>query len=527
MASNDDFRDFYKETTLKQGNECSKILAEFTTPTLENHPDIRFVQSGMNHIAVIAPRKDNIYYGFSVAGDPKETDMQMYVKKLIESGVNTALNYGLTPIGFADVIDASRADVDLARLIGNVMAEESYRYKKQLGHKLAVLNGEYAHLKGVVTSDANMNLAMVCRVTDPIKVIQKQEFHSIIPDQLVGFNPRGDFIYANSDGVGTKHLLYSLAELLGEFGYQEHMAVIDGIEMQRADLVKINANAKMTINTLEHNGSLSVEKAQRFKKLAKQIMAQDGGISIINYHDVGNNLRGYDDDMSATNFSGSSLSTISERNLSHLPKPVPGNYVMSFRAASASNPDELGPDGWRSNGISSLREIPFNKLGKDWYKTPEGKEILKYAITPSDNFYTIFKRLFDEDVISAGVHLSGGSYNEKLARYLAKENLFLSLTADQSDKYPLWPVSDIVKKVIDMSGMPPSSFYNKWVMSNPGFVFTDYPEAVTDIAKKYGYLTRKVGIVKAAIEAKDGRPAIRPGVSIRTYTGEDIFFDGT
>jgi len=516
MANTSGFNDWYKETTLKKGNECSRILAQLTAPSLENHPDVKFVKSGMNHIAVLMPRKDHVYYAFSVAGDPLEKDMQMYVKKLIERGVNSSLALGLTPLGFADVIDTSRSDPELARLIGNVMAEECHKYEKKFNHGFGVFNGEYADLGDRVTVDANMNITMICCVEDKdwSKFDKNRLFKHLGSNNIIGFIPGDDnLIYTNSDGVGTKHILYDILDLLRSDmsrNYSGDLAVYDNHGMQLDDLVKLNARAIITSNTLEHNGMLTYEQGLAFQSRAASIMSEFNGIGMINIHDVGDRLRPYKPGMSACNLSGSAVSLISKKNLDHLPTPVEGNYLVALRKA-ASNVKELpSRDGPRSNGISLLRRIPKDAFGEDWYLTPEGREILEFATTPSDIFYPLFKEVLDEGVATSVFHLSGGAYNEKLARPLTKEGLHVKLDN-------LWPVSDIVRKVIEISGMPPSSFYNKWVMSNPGFISTDYPATVSDVARKHGYVMRVVG----RLEKSD-----KPGVSLKAYTGEDIYFDG-
>jgi len=497
MTNTADFNDWYNDITIVKGDECSRILAETTASTLQNHPDVVFVRSGMNHIAVLKPREDNLYAVFSIGGPVEEKDMQMYVKKMIETGVNTSLDRGLIPLGFADVIDASKSD------------PEFHKYKKKLGHKLAVLNGEYADLGDRVTVDANMNITMVCCAKNGQAEKICESGASTLVSGITRFNPGKDFIYTNSDGVGTKHILYELAG-------QEHLSVTDSMAMKLDDLVKINARAIITSDVLEHNGLLSYEKEELFRGLAIRLMSPYG-IGMINAHDVGDRLKPYKPGMIACNLSGSAISLISEDKLSNFPKPVAGNYLISIRKAKDSSLELLGPDGWRSNGITLLRTIPKDAFGEDWYLTPEGKEILKFATTPSDIFYPIFKQVLDEGAASSVLHLSGGSYNGKLAGLLAKEGLHVTLTANPLAEEHLWPVSDIVKKVIELSGMPPTSFYNKWVMSNPGFIFTDYPATAMHVAETHGYLS---GVVDR-LEKSD-----KPGVSLEAYNGEKIYFDG-
>lgn len=507
-----DFNDWYNENTILKGDECSRILAQKTAPTLQNHPDVVFVKSGMNHIAVISPRKNHNYFAFSYGGPSDETDMKTYVDLLVQKGIIIAKDMGLIPIGFADVIDASRSDPALAAMIGDVLAEESMTYKKRFGHSLAILNGEYADLGERVNADANMNLTMICCSKEkflgvPITASRDTIFNP--RDNIKGmiFNPDGNFIYLNSDGVGTKHILYELAGL-------DVLAVKDSAAMKLDDLVKINATAIMLSDVLEHNGFFNKLQEIQFSSYASQIFSTNVssryGCGLINVHNVGDRLRPYKDGMVACNLSGSAVSLISEKNLNNLPVPREGDYLLSIRNAKIPNNDVLEQDGPRSNGISLLRRIPRDKFGEEWYKTDEGKEILNFATTPSDIFYPVFRDLLNKGLASSVFHLSGGAYNGKLARPLAKERIHVTLEN-------LWPVSDIVKRLIEISGMPPASFYNKWVMSNPGFISTGSPAEARQRLDKLGYSSTVVG----RLEKSDN-----PGVSMAAYDGTPLYFDG-
>lgn len=486
-----EFDDWYAETTILKGDECSKKLAAATAPTLRNNDNIMFVKSGMNHVAVIKPREDYVYFVTSVAGPADEKDMKTYVKKLIQKGLELSKVAGLTPIGFADVIDASRADPALAELIGAVLAEEATT------NRLAVLNGEYADLGARVTVDANMNLTMISCAK---KGINAAAAIGMLNSPF--FNPKKDeLIYVNSDGVGTKHEFYErLARLTGNY-HALLGAVHDSLAMKLDDLVKINARVVAVSDTVEHNGFIHVNEANMFREyIGKEIGSKFGNIDLV-FHDVGNNVASFEPSSIAYNMSGSSVSLINEQNLLNLPVPRAGNYLLAIVGQE---------DSPRSNGISLLRKIFENVYGSNWHKNPECKKLLEFASTPSDIFYPLFKELLDTNTANAVFHLSGGAYNGKLARPLAKEGLHVTLDN-------LWPVSDLIKDLIDKSGMPPSSFYNKWVMRNPGFVATDKPLEAMRIINDFGYAVKIAG----HLEKSD-----KQGVSMTAYNGEKLYFDG-
>jgi phosphoribosylaminoimidazole (AIR) synthetase len=513
-----EFDDWYNEKTILKGDECSKILAEITSPSLKEHPEARFVKSGMNHVAVLVPRENHSYFAFTIGGPAEEKDTKMYVKKLLKNGVDIALDAGLEPLGFTDVIDANRSEPDLARMIGNILAEESHTYSRKLGHGFGCFNGEYADLSTMIKFDANMNITIIGRRKENELGMRSADKKIVLRDGLEAFKfiPGDKFIYMNSDGEGSKSILEVLAG-------KEVYSVINSDAMKADDLVKINAEVILLSDLVEHNGLMNAKLRNQFKSMAETIFAikvrSDRGKGIVTIHDVGDRLNSYSEGMLAFNVSGSAVSLISEKNLANMPVPKEGDYLLSIRKLLA-NSSELSDDGWRSNGISPLRKIPLDAFGKEWYKTAQGREILRYATTPSDIFYPAFKYLLDNKLASSVFHLSGGAYNGKLARPLMKEGLHAKLYhVDSSDvEYEsLWSVSDIVKKVIDLSGLESSSFYNKWVMSNPGFVATDAPAPAALALRKFGYAARVV----ARLEKSD-----KPGVTLIAYDGTPLYFDG-
>ena len=308
------------------------------------------------------------------------------------------------------------------------------------------------------------------------------------------FNPnikKGSLLYMNSDGVGTKTELYERAQKF-------EPAVEDWIAMDADDAAKINAVIQVLSGVIETRGNIPVDK---IIKHAKAVAKRCGFEAILQPEDLGNRLNTYNPNVDfAFSISGSAVSVVSESGLKNPPKPKEGDYVIAIKAK--------GP---RSNGITDKRKAMVKLYDINWHEKPEGKEYLDFLASPSTIFYPLFKELLDNKLATCVYHMSGGAYNGKLARPLAKENLFVSLdNLFEPDPREL----SLAEQVGSIE-----TAYAKWPMGNEGFITTTKPIQTMDIIKeKYGLECRVVGSVEKAVEGKTG-------VEIK-INGKTIYFSG-
>jgi phosphoribosylformylglycinamidine cyclo-ligase len=124
----------------------------------------------------------------------------------------------------------------------------------------------------------------------------------------------------------------------------------------------------------------------------------------------------------------------------------------------------LKENGFRSNGISSLRKALSKKFGEKWWANPEAKESIQQAAAPSvlyDKFITTLHGWFDADfkpeiAIYGIVHLSGGAIKEKLA----KDLLFPKGLGAYIPE--LFEPPEIMRECARWRGIGDEEFYETW-----------------------------------------------------------------
>jgi len=109
--------------------------------------------------------------------------------------------------------------------------------------------------------------------------------------------------------------------------------------------------------------------------------------------------------------------------------------------------------------------------------------------------------------------MSGGAYDGKLAKPLAREGLYVRL----HDLFePDW--RELALAGVGLTSAENS--YRKWPMGNEAFVTTRKVGDVVQLAKQYGMKVKQVGKIE---RAKDGRT----GVDLTACNGEDVYYSGT
>ena len=473
----------YIKTVIKQGDTGSRYLAASAAPTLANGDHVEVLKDGMNGLAVLRIPADQMCCAAAIGGDPSLTDLREYAASVVDRGVALAEKHGFTPIGFADVIDSSTGDLGVLRTVQEAIVER-VNY-----HHIPIMNGENAILPGRVIGDANITGTIIGTCSEG-----RKDFPNPLETGVVVFHPKGQALYVNCDGIGTK----------GEFGERAgtpEVGLGDSTAMKVDDLIKVGGRFEAICEGVEFVGDID---KSRFLGVAQELGHQLGGTVALSFEDMGGRIRGYKPGALATNFSGTSLSTIDEHQPKNPLRPQAGEYLIAIR----------GEPNVRANGISERRELMVKMFGREWHTTEAGKLFMPFLKQPSTILYPTFRALIDQGYATSVFHLSGGAYDGKLARPLAKEGLYVIL---ENLFAPDW-------RDIYMAGMgftTAKSAYAKRPMGVDGFVSAhrDNVNFALDCIKENGLEGRVGGRLKKA-------KGSRTGVSLTAANGEQLYFQG-
>lgn len=474
----------YMERVIGEGDKGSKTLASICARSLGNNEFVDVINSGMNGLAVLRVPKGNLVVVHSVGGDSEIRHLGPYVESAADKLHDSAKKIGAKLIGVADVVDANTIDESTLKVVGTTLLNRMNEYG------VPILNGELAGLGNRINPEygANVTLTGVSVVRAGGKINPGIFEHDGIT--YAAFNPYGKAVWINSDGIGTKTEFYERAEK-HELGYD------DGFAMKADDTVKLGANLRVISDVVEIRGDIPFN---RIAERARIIGSRLGVMGIVQKEDVEGRIEGYTTWNSAYNISGSAVSTIDEEVLKNLPHPNSGEFLVAIRGRP--NP--------RSNGISAKRKLMIKLFGNNWHKTDEGKIFLQFLASPSTILYPVFSSLMQKGLASSVYHLSGGAYNGKLAKPLAKHGLYV----DMGDRLfePDW------REVALAAYANVRDSYATWPMGTDGFITTSKPGEALIMIGNHGLEGKIVG----TLEAGD----IRTGVSLVGYNGERIQFSG-
>src|SRR3989344_5878549 len=392
--------DDYISGVIEKGDEWSRLLAARAAPTLKNSPYVQIINNGMNGLSVLRFPEDKCVVVHSAGGRRWEEDVEKHAASLVKLLVDDAFAIGATPIAFADVIDSSTGDIGVLNKIMDGLVSEANRYG------LAIMNGENAILGERITRVANVSGTM-------ISIMDKTELHRPIDvfDEegisYAAFDHENKPAFINSDGRGTKS---EFDERLRRYG----RAIYDFLAMNLDDCIKKGATAKAVSGVVETSGLIPLGELQ---ENADKWFHEQGIACILQPEDVGDRLQSYKPGVPAYNLSGSVVSIIDEEQLRNPLRPKVGDAIVAI--SGKPNP--------RSNGITAKRKIMIDRFGLEWHTTPEGKDYIEYLGEPSIVLYPVFRELLDRGLATSFYHMSGGSYEGKLARPLAEEGLFARL----------------------------------------------------------------------------------------------------
>jgi len=165
----------------------------------------------------------------------------------------------------------------------------------------------------------------------------------------------------------------------------------------------------------------------------------------------------------------------------------------------------LEEKGFRSNGLSIVRRILEEKIGKNWH---EDKKLAESILTPS----TIYSKAvvdmfggycFEPKIrIKAFAHITGGGIPEKLGRVLKPSGLGAEIS--EPFDYP-----KIVAEIKELGNVSAEEAYRTWNMGQGGIIITNQPDEAISIAKKHGIKAKIIGkTIKAetiSINSQEGK----------------------
>ncbi len=499
----------YLDDVVAKGDEGSDLLRAICSETLvdpqtgKNRKYVDIISHGEGDNKVVIPvlrlPREYLVVVHSAVG-AHTNDVGDHAAWLVDRLVEGAKNIGAVPVGFADVVDSYSGDTEMLSKIGNSLVDKANEYG------LVILNGEnailgdrvnpdiQANVSGTMISIMNKNSLFTERANIGVKGNTRIE--EGLPFEISGtsyavFDHGGDAVFINSDGIGTKTEFY---ERTGE----HFKGLLDSLAMKLDDTIKLGARAKAVSDVVETRGDIDF---LMMEEAASVFFKKTGITYILQRERSENRIRGYSDNAPSYNVSGSVVSTIDEQRLMNPPMPREGDSLIAIRGRP--NP--------RSNGITGRRKAMVDMFGENYHKTDIGAEFLEYLAEPSTVFYPLFMDLLDQGIASSVYHMSGGAYNGKLAKPLAKQGLFVRMSNLFT---PDW--RDFV--FMGHSGATVNEAYGTWPMGNEGFITTDGPARAMDEITRRGYDAREAGRIK--------RTPSQTGVEIETYTGKSIRFSG-
>lgn len=265
--------------------------------------------------------------------------------------------------------------------------------------------------------------------------------------------PEGYLIEASSDGLGTKGILIDAAKTHADAAY-------DIIAMTASDITRFGGVPLIFINVFdivgvgEENDEVSKTYKSAIDGLGK--VAKDSKLVVLKGETaqmgpaIGSEIT---DSKTKLNWSGTMIGAY------HKDKMITGETLAEGQVVIA-----LKENGFRCNGISSVRAALRNKFGEQWWNNPEATQSIKLAATPSvlyDNYINTLHGWFNpefkpEVTIHAIVHLSGGAIREKFA----KDLLFPKSLSSNLEN--LWQPPQIMRDCAVWRGLSDEEFYEAW-----------------------------------------------------------------
>jgi len=265
--------------------------------------------------------------------------------------------------------------------------------------------------------------------------------------------PKGYFIEASTDGIGTKGILIDAAKT-------HHLAAYDIIAMTASDITRFGGVPLIFVNVFDTStiGNVGDKTNAIYKSAIRGLgeIAKKEKIVILKGETaqmgdaIGSEIA---DSKTKLNWSGMMIGAYHKDKMITGKSLAPGQVIIALKE-----------NGFRCNGISSVRKALREKFGIKWWENTKAKESIRLAATPSvlyDKFINTlhgwFKKDFKSEIkIYAIVHLSGGAFREKLA----KDILFPRKLS--AEIYDLWEPPIIMKQCKEWRKINDEEFYEVW-----------------------------------------------------------------
>ena len=265
--------------------------------------------------------------------------------------------------------------------------------------------------------------------------------------------PEGYFIETSADGIGTKGIVIDAAKT-------HHLAAYDIIAMTASDITRFGGVPIAFVNIFDTTsvGNEGDEVSKIYKSAIAGLgkVAKENKIVILKGETaqmgdaIGSEIA---DSKTKLNWSGIMIGAYHKDKMITGEKLAPGQIIIALKE-----------EGFRCNGISSMRKALKERFGKEWWKNPEAGKSIKQAAHPSvlyDMYINTLHGWVDKDfkpeiTIHAIVHLSGGALKEKLAKdVLFPKNLSAEL-------FDLWEPPEIMRRCAEWRKITDEEFYEVW-----------------------------------------------------------------
>jgi phosphoribosylformylglycinamidine cyclo-ligase len=265
--------------------------------------------------------------------------------------------------------------------------------------------------------------------------------------------PKGFFIEASTDGIGTKGIIIDAAKT-------HHLAAYDIIAMTASDITRYGGIPLIFVNVFDTSsvGNVGDEVSKIYKSALAGLgeIAKKENLVILKGETaqmgdaIGSEIK---DSKTKLNWSGTMIGAYHKDKMITGEKLAPGQVIIALKE-----------NGFRCNGISSVRKALLIKFGKNWWRNPKAKASVKSSATPSvlydmyiNTLHGWFNKNFKPEIpIHSVIHLSGGAFKEKLG----KDILFpKKLSAEIFD---LWEPPEIMRKCGEWRKISDAEFYEVW-----------------------------------------------------------------
>lgn len=327
--------------------------------------------------------------------------------------------------------------------------------------------------------------------------------------------PKGCFFDSPSDGIGTKVIIIDAA--------LSHInAARDLVAMTCGDITRYGGMPLIFVNVLDlktigRSTRNATNKERETNKACMDLLRGLGKVckeqKLVSFRGETAELYGVNSENPDArvhfNWAGFALGVY------HPDKMITGRGLEPGQQILA-----LKENGFRSNGISSVRKALAKKYGPKWFKNPKAKNAIRKAAEPSVLYDQMLcrangwleksgKKPFNIELI---IHVTGGAIKSKLA----EDILFpIGLSAHLDN---LWQPPEIMKNCQQWRGMSDEECYETWNGGQGALVVVDKNESNSFItfAKKAGVQAKRCGEITR--EKK-------PRVTIRSmFSGKEITY---